>query len=227
MSLGLLATLAGLALVDSMSFGTLGVPVVLVVAARRVHARNMAIYFATVCGFYFLVGLAILLGADAIVSSIDLDLEARPILIAQAVIGAAMLIGSFAIDNDRKNETGTPTPRRSWIPSSGSPRAMIAIGLTATLLEVATMVPYLTAIGLMTADDAALGTRIAVLAAYCVVMIVPAIVVIGIASVWGDRLWNRLERFSAWLERTSAETVAWVVGIAGFFILGDAVSRLG
>ncbi|MEJ7839844.1 MAG: hypothetical protein WKF81_13610, partial [Thermomicrobiales bacterium] len=58
------------------------------------------------------------------------------------------------------------------------------------------------------------------------VMILPAVILIAVASVLGDRLWPRLERLNAWVLKNAAESVGWLVGIAGFLIAADAASRL-
>nr|BFF20805.1 hypothetical protein GCM10025730_43260 [Promicromonospora thailandica] len=62
----LVGALVVLALVDSTSFGTLLIPVWLLMAPGRVRVGRMLLYLGSIAGFYALVGLAILLGADAL-----------------------------------------------------------------------------------------------------------------------------------------------------------------
>ncbi|MGS2617245.1 hypothetical protein ACVCAH_22370 [Micromonospora sp. LZ34] len=57
MSIGLLLALAGLALVDSTSIGTLFIPVWLLLTPGPVNARRILTYLGTIAGFYFAVGL--------------------------------------------------------------------------------------------------------------------------------------------------------------------------
>ena len=59
-----LAGLAGLALVDSTSFGTLVLPLMMLLAPQ-VRTRNLVVYLATIAAFYFAVGVALLAGARA------------------------------------------------------------------------------------------------------------------------------------------------------------------
>lgn len=60
------ATLAGLALLDSTSLGTLVIPIALVVRSRRVDRGPMAIYLTTVCLAYLGLGIALMAGFDLI-----------------------------------------------------------------------------------------------------------------------------------------------------------------
>lgn len=50
MSMGSLLALAGLAIVDSTSFGTLGIPVYLLLASERSRLPGLFVYLATVAG---------------------------------------------------------------------------------------------------------------------------------------------------------------------------------
>jgi hypothetical protein len=88
------------------------------------------------------------------------------------------------------------------------------------------MVPYLGAIGLLSTSDLGWPARVATLAAYCLVMVLPALAIIGVVYLAGDRLWDRVERFAAWIARQTEETVAWIVGIVGLLLAADAVGRL-
>ena len=220
--LGLLLSLIGLSLLDSTSFGTFGIPLVLVVAQRRVNARALRIYFGTVVIFYFIVGVLLLLGLDAIFDAMANVLNSRTGSLIQLAIGIGLFLVSFRFNGKNAgNESGS-----KWIPKSDDPRTMIGLGLTASVLEVATMLPYISAIGLLVTSDLGAPVQIGVLGLYCLVMIVPALIVIGAAAAFGERLWPRIERISNWVVKNSAETVGWVIGIAGFFIAGDAISRL-
>ena len=66
--------------------------------------------------------------------------------------------------------------------------------------------------------------RLLVLAGYCLVMILPALVLIGLAGAVGDRVWPRLERFIPVLEREARTTLLWIAAIAGGWM---AVSAWG
>ena len=222
MSLETIGSLVALAVVDSTSFGTLLVPLLLVLAARRVAWRAMGIYLGTVLLFYFLVGVALLLGLGAILSAVDGLAENRPLRWAELGLGVALFAVSFRLGG--RSSGGNRRSRLAGV--AQQPRAMVALALSATVVELATMVPYLAAIGLIARDDAPVALDLTVLFGYCLVMILPALVVLMLASLFGDRLWARLQRFGDWMDRQTASAMGWIVGIVGFFIAADAVSFL-
>ncbi|MGO3060918.1 hypothetical protein [Corynebacterium casei] len=61
-----LGTLAVLALVDSTSFGTLLIPVWLLMTPGRLQVGRVLQFLLTVVSMYFFIGLGLLLGANAL-----------------------------------------------------------------------------------------------------------------------------------------------------------------
>ena len=59
--------LAVLALIDSTSFGTLLIPIWLMLAPGRLRPGRMLLYLGTIYGFYLILGILLALGASAIV----------------------------------------------------------------------------------------------------------------------------------------------------------------
>ncbi len=57
-------------------------------------------------------------------------------------------------------------------------------------------------------------------------MILPELVILALASAFGDRLWKRLERFGNWMDRQTASAMVWIVGVVGFLMAADAASFL-
>ena len=110
--------------------------------------------------------------------------------------------------------------------AGGGTGVLVGLALGAGLLEVATMLPYLAAVGLLSASDLGAVAQGGVLAGYCLGMVLPALVLLGLrlrAARWVQPL---LVRVGAWLERSGAETTAWVAGIVGCLLARDAVGRL-
>ncbi len=105
MEWGALVALPVLALVDSTSVGTLLLPAWLLLAPR-VRPRAVLAYLTVVAGAYWLLGLALLAGADRIVSAVEGggDGPARPraLLVAQLVIGVALLLWALWPDRWRR-----------------------------------------------------------------------------------------------------------------------------
>ena len=66
-----------------------------------------------------------------------------------------------------------------------------------------------------------------VLAAYCVVMVLPALVLMAARVAAGRLVEPLLDRLNAGMTKNAASTTAWVVGIVGFLLARDAVVWLG
>jgi hypothetical protein len=231
--------LAVLALVDSTSFGTLLIPVWLLLAPGRLRVGRVGIYLTTVAGFYLVVGVVIMLGGGALLDRYGGLLDSRPALIAQLLLGAGLLVLSFRFDGKRaarraEARGGRPGRLVRWREramgtdgQSGSVLPLAGLALGAAALEVATMLPYLAAIGLITASDLPGAASVGVLAAYCVVMVAPALLLLVarlVAARAVDPLLRRLER---WLSRNAAEMTGWVLGIVGVLLALNALGSLG
>ena len=222
MSLELVGSLIALALVDSTSFGTLLIPLLLVLANRRVAWRPVLIYLGTVVIFYFLLGVVLVFGLDIVLTALDDAVSDRTIRFAQLALGVGLLVGSFFVDR-----IGKGRDRRAGLAGvTENPRAMVILALSATTVEAASMFPYLAAIGLLTTADISGTASIPILLAYCLVMVLPALLLLGLAGTIGERIWARLDRFSSVMGRSTSGALGWIVGIAGFFIASDAASRI-
>lgn len=105
--------------------------------------------------------------------------------------------------------------------------AVMAVAVAAGLVEVATMLPYIVAMTMLT--DAGIDTplRVLSLVGYCALMILPAVVLLVLRLVAAPLVQRPLERFAAWMERTGAENTAWIIGIIGFLIARSAATELG
>ncbi len=86
------------------------------------------------------------------------------------------------------------------------------------------MLPYLAAIGLLTSAKMPLAQVSLVMAGYCLLMIVPALILLGARLVAGDRVSGPLTRVGEWMAKS--DTVSWIVGIVGFLLAYDAAGRL-
>jgi hypothetical protein len=235
----LAGALAVLALIDSTSFGTLLIPVWLLLAPGRLRAGRVGVYLGTVAGFYLLVGIVVMVGGGAFLDRYSGVLDSRPVVLAQLVVGIGLFALSFRYDKKhvaRRAERQGDRPGRlvRWREramgtdgGSGSVLPLAGLALGAAALEVATMLPYLAAIGLITTSDLATAPSIGVLAAYCVVMIAPALLLLLARLVAARAVDPLLRRLEGWLTRNAAEMTSWVLGIVGVLLALDAVGRLG
>lgn len=220
MSLPLIMTLIGLALVDSTSFGTIGVPIFLIVA--RTPIRRVMLYLATITAFYFVVGVAVLLGIDSILSIIGDVFETRAALVVQLLVGVALFGLSFRFA--ARERAGRP--QRSWAPKNSSARAMVGLALTAGIVEIASMVPYLAAIGILTSSDLSTSARIGMIAGYTIVMALPALSLLGLSRIGAPWVSRLLDWTGAWIERNAEGMLSWMLGIVGFLLATSAIGSL-
>lgn len=250
-STGLLLTLGILALIDSTSIGTLVLPIWLVVRARDAAGLRAAVFFLGVLAtFYFLIGLLVLSGVGWLNSILNEDLLESPVLRWLLLIGGiGMLAGSFSMNKKPTNQAKQPIPATHGTGASAStaeqqptPAAtaqgrwghridkalgtrcgVALLGLSAGLLELPTMLPYLGAIGLLTSSGKPLTLQVGLLVLYCVVMIIPGLLIIGIRAVVGQRLTTQFNKLSQWLAKASGEAMAWIVGIIGFLLIRSSI----
>ncbi|MBS3178239.1 MULTISPECIES: GAP family protein [unclassified Pseudoclavibacter] len=254
MTTELLLSLLGLALVDSLSAGTLLIPIFFLLAPGRIRLGRMLTYLGTIAGFYFLVGLALTAGASVLLDSAAAVLETPAAYAVQLVLGAVLLAVAILMPTKKKDPqlstaevapagSGVPPARRNpqsepapaapgrlgrWRERAlggGSPATVIVLALAAGLVELATMIPYLAAVGLLTNSGLGVAGSAPLLAAYCVVMIVPALLLLLGRVAARRTVEPRLRRLSDWLSRNAAENTAWIIGIVGFLLLRDALSH--
>ncbi|MGR6915870.1 GAP family protein [[Actinomadura] parvosata] len=224
MTIALLLALAGLAVLDSTSFGTLGIPVYLMLSLDRSRNSRLLIYLATVTVFYFLVGVALMLGLSTAMNAFGDVLDSKAAYAAQLVLGVGLFALSWRFDPKWRAKRGLP--ERTFEPRAGGPRTMVLVGLTAGVLEVATMVPYLAAIGMMTTSGLAAAQWVPLLAAYVLIMILPTLALMGLRAVAGPWLEPKLERLRAWLAKHSSSMLSWGLAIVGFLLARDAAAYL-
>lgn len=237
MELEMLLTLVVLALVDSLSIGTLLVPLFFLLSPAGVRVGRVLLYLATIGGFYFGIGLLVAGGAGWIVSGLEALGDSDPITWVQLVLGVALLGGALLFGKSAP-KAGTPEaeailhrpPGRlaRWREQAmhGSAVAVLGVALGAGVLELATMLPYLGAIGMLTQAALPLPELAAVLAGYCAVMVAPAIVLLLGRVLLRGVVEPPLQRLARWLQLNGAENTAWIIGIVGFLLARDAAGRL-
>lgn len=248
-------TLLVLALVDSLSIGTLLIPLFLLVAPGRVRAGRVLLYLATVAGFYFAVGVLILLGAVNLAEVAQQALASSAGQWGRLLVGGTLVIVAFAIPTSSHARSSVtagsrtapdsggarPSPDDGTEPGPGRlsrwrdrlldpttrPIGVMAVAVGAGVIELATMLPYLLAISVLASSDLAPITQVPAVAAYCVVMTLPALVLLLFRTLAHRVIDRPLQRMTVWLQRTAAENTAWIVGIVGFLIARGAISDLG
>lgn len=101
---------------------------------------------------------------------------------------------------------------------------VLVLALVAGVLELPTMLPYLGAMTVLKNSGWAEPTQLIALGLYCLVMILPALLLVGVRALAGERLDGWLQRVGVKLGRYAQETLGWVVGIAGYLLIRSALS---
>lgn len=225
-----------LALTDSLSFGTLLVPVWLLLAPRRVSPRRIVLYLGTVAAAYCAIGVVLMTGGRLVPDHASDVLDSGAFLVGQLVVGVVLLVLSFALDTRSARDAAARRDRRSgrisrWrdrIVDDESPaRALVGLALAAVFVEAASMLPYLAATGIITDQASTWTSALLLLAVYCLVMIAPAIVLTVARSTFSGAVEGPLRRLDAWLGRHARSTTIWIIGLAGFFLAAAAIQGLG
>lgn len=224
--------LAVLALADGLSIGTLLIPLFLLIAPGRPRGGRILLYLGTIAAFYLVVGILMMLGLVNVIGLAAEFIDSTGGQIALLVLGAALLVTAFVIPTGSAQGEAPGGGRltrwrdRMLDPSTRS-LAVMGVALAAGIVEVASMLPYLIGMTMIANEPIGIGAQYGLLAAYCLVMILPALVLLA-GRVLAARLVERpLARLADWMARTGAENTAWLVGIAGFFIARGAATRLG
>ncbi|WP_347031458.1 GAP family protein [Brevibacterium paucivorans] len=227
--------LAGLALVDSLSAGTLVIPIALIFMWRRVRVGLLGTYLATIATAYFGLGVALLLGFDAAVTRLSGVSETDWFRWVTLVLGAGLFVFGVFSPNPKKHvDTQTagaevPEGRASHLAKSASlsVTGMVGLALGAAVVEAATMLPYLGAMGIIQSMSFGFSGKVALIAGYCIVMILPAILVAVIAGAAGSAIFPRLERAMRRLEYEAKVTLLWIAAIVGGYMAMSSALRLG
>jgi len=237
-----------LALIDSTSIGTLVIPLWLLLRGRREAIAKVLAYLMVIAGFYWVIGVLLRSGLLLIDPSI---FEHRFFRLAGMAIGALMIIWALSYRTDAQKAASA---RKKAAAHSGGRSAahaaeateatdqvpkrlrgrlgtaletrigLVVLALFAGLLELPTMLPYLAAVGVM--QGAGWGTSVQLLAliGYCLVMIVPALALVGARALAGPRIEAWMQKMGAKAAVYAQETLGWVVGIAGYLLIRASLS---
>ncbi len=232
MALTTLAVLAGLALVDSTSVGTLVIPLVWVLRPGPVAWRPLLTFLASVAAAYAAIGAVLLVVGQSSAAALAGIGDVDAVRWFQLVLGTALLAVAFS-DAVMGRVAGRALRWRDRLrgddatEGSGARRSVVATATVAVAVELPTMLPYLGAIAIVAAADLAAGAQLALLGGYAVVMVLPAVLLAVSRAALGPRIEPSLRRLDAWLTRQADEMTGWVFGIVGFLLAGDAAQALG
>lgn len=222
--------LIGLALVDSLSVGTLVIPLTLLLRWGRLRTIPYATYLGTITVAYFALGITLMLGFAGIGPIITEATQTDWAPWVTLVLGAALALFGIVAPNPRKpepGETNLPTDTTKMQKATRAGLAgMVSLALGAAVIEAATMLPYLAAIGIMQSFEITPLLRLALLAAYCIIMVLPAMLAGAAMGLVGDRLADRLQRWIPRLNYEAKVTLLWIAAIVGITMVYRSATAL-
>lgn len=214
--------LIGLALVDSLSIGTLIIPIALIVLWGKVHISPLSIYLGTVLTCYFALGLALLFGLQTFHTLGNQHWFHWAVL----MIGIGLTAIGFLSPTPQRNSATTSKKVRKT--NSTSMAAMMSLALGASVVEAFTMLPYLAAMGIIQSFEISPTSKIGIILLYCIIMILPASVISTVAlSSTSKKFLTTIESWIPRLEYEAKITLLWVAAIAGIYIVFTRATILG
>jgi cytochrome c biogenesis protein CcdA len=212
----LLPAIVGLAVVDSINPSALLATIALLLRGRAARPL-VAIYVAAVLLTYLAVGLALTLGLGLTPETL---VESDAAYLAQGVLGAGML--AYAVLAPGR---GRPVaePR---LPAVTRPAAVFALGMTVTVLELPTALPYLGAVGAITRADLAVGDWLPMLVLHNLIFVLPPLLLLAGHVAGGERADALLGRLRRRLGGAAKEGLLWLLGLVGFVLLADALGHV-
>lgn len=213
MSNEILVYIGVLAILDMFSPAIIGVTVYVLLVGKKKQTQLIITYITTVIVFYFCTGVFLMLGLDIIFNPIADVLSSNTAKILMTIIGAILFIGSWFVP--KKKIAESPKPKQFNV------NAMIVLGITTSLLEVATAIPYFAAIGLMISNEFTIYEWLPVLAGYNVMMVVPALVLLLLHLFFRRFMQRPLRNLQALFQKNTSSALSWVMFFVGLILLAN------
>ena len=203
--------IGALAILDMFSPAIIGVTVYMLISAKAKPVKLLLSYLSTVVLFYFCVGLVLIIGIDFIIDPLAniFNHEAAKQLLT--VIGGLLIIGSWFVP--KKRDVQSPKPKNFTV------AGMIALGLTTSIFEVATAIPYFAAIGLMISNHFSPFEWLPILIGYNVMMIFPALALLFIFILSRCFAQKPLNYLQSLAQKNTSSALSWIMCIAGLIML--------
>ncbi|WP_439873263.1 GAP family protein (plasmid) [Bacillus mycoides] len=217
-SIELLLLIGGMALLDTLSPGILGVTVYLLLTDNKRLTKRLLVYLLTVAGFYFAVGVSLMLGLGFLLDNIFSLFQNRMVSWIVFIIGLVLFIASFYVPTEKN--TGLPAPKSKSILS------MVALGFTTSLIEVGTAFPYFVAISIMTTSNLSWMEWSSILVGYNFIMVFPPLVLFLFYLLFGRRMQKPLENLRVKIANNKGSALSWILCIVGIILIFYSVDYL-
>jgi cytochrome c biogenesis protein CcdA len=206
-----------LAVVDSINPSALVVTLYLL--SRERAAPQVVVYVAAIFVTYLTLGVMMMLGIDALLPLLQTVADGRLRWILQGLIGLAMLVYALRAPSTARSA------RRVEPPGAGTFAALVFLGMTVTIMELPTALPYFGATALLTTANLPIQQWLPLLVVYNAIFVLPPIVLLVGHIAVGPRLATRYADLREQLQAGARETMLWIVGLVGGGLLFWSVAE--
>jgi cytochrome c biogenesis protein CcdA len=203
-----------LALVDMINPSAIVVTLYLL-SRERVPAQ-VVVYVTAIFLTYLTLGVMMMLGLDALLPSLKTAGSSSLGLIVQGLIGLAMLLYAIWAPTTAKSA-------RRVEPNASTYAALALLGVTVTIMEWPTAVPYFGAIALLTTADLPMARWLPLLVVYNAIFVLPPVLLLVGHTVFGRRVDARYADLRERLQAGARETMLWIFGLVGGGLLFSSV----
>lgn len=207
----------GLSLLDALNPSALAVTLFLLLRGGPFRTRVLT-YAGAIFTTYLLLGLLIYFGLDGFLRIADSKLAERAGYALAALGGSAMLL--YALFPPASAERGLRLPK---IPEHLPLGVVFGVGVTITIAEFSTALPYLGALGILRGFTSDALIALPLLASYVAIFVLPPLLLMAGFGMFEAALRPRMRR---WLDKRTeqqGDTWLWLLGIVGFLLASRGV----
>jgi hypothetical protein len=209
-----------LAVIDSINPSAIVVTLYLLSVAGARAAVQVIVYIAAIFATYLLFGALLILGIASLLPSVRGMLDTRIGLIAQSLVGLALLV--YGLSGSSWPQPAPAVGR----PSVSTYAGLVMLGVTVTAMELPTAIPYFAAIALITDAGLPMAVWAPLIAIYNVIFVLPPVALLIGHLVLQGRLAEPYAALRERIERGARETALWVAGLVGGGLFATGVIEL-
>ncbi|TDQ40385.1 GAP family protein [Aureibacillus halotolerans] len=214
-------TVAGLALLDSLSFASIVMTLVMLLSSSYSPLRMMT-YLLTVSFFYFILGTLLNLGFDSLLQSQFSEWRSSSIMpYIQVTSGIALILLSIWLDKKPRKSSS----KISRFKPKNTFASMVKLGFLVALIESMTMLPFLSFVGIVTASELTFFEWGPQLAAYVLIMIAPPTILVALKTLIGTKVDSLLVQINRKIAPFVNGAVSTVACIAGLYLIADVIAK--
>lgn len=218
MGTDILIYLGGLALLDTLSPTIIGVTLFLILTDNKNLTSRLLTYLSTVVLLYFSLGIIMMIGLNYIIEAFSNIFQNRIFSWVIFILGVILFTASFFISENKKDNI--PKPKSQSIFS------IIFIGVTTFIIEAGTALPYFAAIGLLTTNNIPFYQWIPTIAAYNIIMILPALFIFFGYKLFGKWINSTLFNLRDKISSSSTSALSWIMCLVGLVLIFYTIDYL-